>query len=78
MKRHRKLIFRQPELTSLARASGFNEAVVNTILNVWENIVDENKIRDSSIFNVDKNSHADVQRPEKITAQKCKHQVGAI
>jgi hypothetical protein len=29
-------------------------------------------------FNVDETSHAVVQRPEKNTAQKCKHQVGAF
>jgi hypothetical protein len=68
MKRHHKLNLRQPELTSLAKASGFNEVVGNTISDVWENIVDENKMRDSSIFNVDRTSHAVLQCPEKITA----------
>jgi hypothetical protein len=62
----------------LARASGLNEVVVHTNFDVLENIVDENKIRSSRIFNMDKTSHAVVQRPEKIIAQKGKRQVGAI
>lgn len=44
--------------------------MVNTIFDVLENIVDENKIADSRIFNMDETSHTIVQRPEKIIAQK--------
>jgi hypothetical protein len=51
--------------------------VHNTIFDVMENIVDENKITYSRIFNMDETSHTIVQRPEKIIAQKGKHQLGA-
>lgn len=67
MKRHRKLNLRQPDLTSLAGDSGFNEVVVNTILDVWENTVDEDKITHSSIFNMNRKSHAVVQRENHST-----------
>jgi hypothetical protein len=78
MKRHQKLSLRQPELTSLARASGFNKVVAHTIFHVLENILDKNKNTDSRIFNMNETSHIVVQRPKKIIAQKGKYQVGAI
>jgi hypothetical protein len=43
-----------------------------------ENIVDEHKITAARIVNMDETSHTVVQRPEKIIAQKGKHEVGAI
>jgi hypothetical protein len=49
MERHHKLSSWHPELTSLARASGFNKVVVHTILYVLENIVDENQITYSGL-----------------------------
>jgi hypothetical protein len=57
MKRHHKLSLRQPELTSLARASGLNKFMVHTIFDMSENIVDENKITDSRILCMDETSH---------------------
>jgi hypothetical protein len=45
MKRLHKLNLRQPELTSVARVSGFNEVVVHMISDVYVNIVDENKLQ---------------------------------
>jgi hypothetical protein len=69
MKRHHKLSLWQPELTLSARA-GFSKVVVRTTFDVSENMVDENKITDPRIFNMDETSHKDMQRPEKIIAQK--------
>jgi hypothetical protein len=40
------------------------------ILDVSENIVDKNKIKDSRIFNMDETSHTYPQRPDKIVAHK--------
>jgi hypothetical protein len=78
MKCHPQLSLRQPEATSLARACGFNKVVVHKYFDVLENIVDEHKITAARIINMDETSHTVVQRPEKITAQEGKHQVGAI
>jgi hypothetical protein len=53
MKRHHKLSLRQPELPSLARGYGFNDDVMHTNFNVFESIVNENKITGLSIFNIE-------------------------
>lgn len=78
MKRHPELSLRQPELTSQARACGFNKVVVHKFFDVLETIVDKHKITAERIFNMDETSQTVVQRPEKIIAKKGKHQVGAI
>jgi hypothetical protein len=75
MKRHHKLSFRQPEITLLAIVSGFKEVVVHKIFDVLENIVVKNKITDSRIANMGETSYTVVQRPERIVAQKGKHQL---
>jgi hypothetical protein len=78
MKRHQKLNLLQPELMSLAKVSGLIEVVVHTVFDVLENTVDENKITDLRIFSIHETSHRVLKRPEKIIAQKDKHQIGAI
>jgi hypothetical protein len=47
MKRHHKPSLRQPVLTSVTTASGFNKVMAHTAFDALENIVDENKIGDS-------------------------------
>ncbi|KAG5858467.1 hypothetical protein JTB14_028550 [Gonioctena quinquepunctata] len=78
MKRHPNVSLRLPEAISLARAVGFNKTVVYKFFDIYEEIIEENGISADPIFNADETSHTVVQKPQKIIAQKRKHQIGAI
>lgn len=53
MKRHPDLFLGQPEATSAARASGFNQVAVSKFFALLTEVVDKNKLTASQIFNVD-------------------------
>lgn len=76
--RNSQLSLRLPEATSLARAEAFNKPQVNKFFTKLEQIIDENKIEKTMIFNMDESALTTVQVPPKVFALKGKKQVGAI
>lgn len=79
MKRHSDLSLRQPEATSAARASGFNQVAVSKFFALLTEIVDKNKLTASQIFNVDETGITCVPKSQsKVIACRGRRQVGAI
>ncbi|KAJ8875917.1 hypothetical protein PR048_023825 [Dryococelus australis] len=74
----KELSLRRPESTFSARAAGFNKVIVNKFFDALEEIVYQETITSSRIFNMDETSHTVVQRPEKVIAHRGQHQVGGI
>ncbi|KAK7092313.1 hypothetical protein V1264_008076 [Littorina saxatilis] len=79
MRRHPEISLRQPEATSFARAEGFNREAVNRYFNLLEELVDDNSLHASRIFNMDETGISTVQKKcQKVLAQKGKHQIGSM
>lgn len=80
MRRHPELSFRQPEATSMARATAFNKERVGAFFDLYERTIksDTTTIPPARIFNMDETGLQTVQKPQKILAKKGKHQVGGI
>lgn len=78
LKRNPAVALRIPEATSLARAAGFNRQRVSGFFKLLQNVVADEKLSPSRIYNMDETGFTAVQKPQKVFAQKGKHQVGAI
>jgi len=79
MKRHSDLLLRQPEATSAARASGFNQVAVGKFFALLTEVVDKNKLTASQIFNVNETGITCVPKSHtKVIACRGRRQVGTI
>ena len=79
MLRHPEIRLRQPEATSVARASGFNNEAVGRYFSLLEKIIDEHKLTVMRIYNMDESGISVVQMScQKVIGLKGKHQIGYI
>lgn len=79
MKRHPELSLRRPELTSAARAMGFNRPVVASFYELLESLYVKYELTPSKIFNMDETGLTSVpKKVGKIISIKGKKQVGTL
>lgn len=78
MKRHTEISLRQPESTSIARASSFNEVNVSRFFDLLEEVKSRHTFLAKDIFNIDETGCMTVQKSGKVVAPTGAKQVGAL
>lgn len=78
MKRQVKLSVRQPESTSLGRATSFNKTNTSNFFNNLEKLLQKYKFPPNMIWNLDETSCTTVTKPPKVIAVRGSKQVGQV
>ena len=78
LRRHETLAIRQPEATSLDRATAFNRATVGAFFNILHDYLEKIGASGDRIFNLAETGVTTVQKVPKVVATKGLKQVGQI
>lgn len=78
LRRNPSISLRQPEATSMNRATAFNREEVELFFHNLESLLEKYNFSVTEIYNADETGITTVQRPSKVLAQKGAKQVGFI
>ncbi|KAI0236606.1 hypothetical protein LSAT2_012836 [Lamellibrachia satsuma] len=77
--RNNTLSVREPEMTSICRAVGFNKVQVDKFFGIWRALLEDlGEIDGSRLWNMDESGLTAVHKPGRIIAKKGQKQVGKI
>lgn len=78
LRRHPELSIRQPEATSLARATAFNKHNIDQFFDLLQNTYETLHVEGRQIFNLDETGFTTVQKMPKVVASKGVKQIGQM